>query len=358
MTGNSFGKIFKITTFGESHGKAVGVIVDGCPSGILIDSLYIQNFLNERRSYNNPFTTPRREPDLVDILSGIYDNKTLGTPIMLMVHNKVQQEQDYNHLKNVFRPNHADFTWYSKYNHVDYRGGGRSSARETVGRVAGAGVAYKLLELQGIKIDGFLLSIGEETIRAENINILSIANNNLLCPDDNMLAKWQEILEKAVDSGDSLGSIVEIRIRNCPIGLGEPVFDKLNANLAKGLFSIPAVRGVEFGDGFNMATKHGSKVNDAMYIKDNKVHFSSNNSAGILGGISTGEEIIIKIAIKPTSSIRIAQQTVNKNLQEEILEVKGRHDPCIGIRAVSVCKAMCALVITDHLLQANLYKDS
>ncbi|MFL1780762.1 Chorismate synthase [Candidatus Hepatincolaceae symbiont of Richtersius coronifer] len=357
MSANSFGKLFKITTFGESHGFGVGVIIDGCPSGLEISQDYIQEKLNERRPGFNPYTTSRQEEDKVQILSGIYQNKTLGTPIALLVQNKDQRSEDYDNLAKVFRPSHADFVWHSKYEHVDPRGGGRSSARETVGRVAASAVAYKILEKYEIKIQGFLHAIGgvavdESKLEYDKLNYQEISKSLLLCPDYSTSLLWENKLKQVLEKGDSLGAIIQIIVQNCPIGLGEPVFDKLNADLAKAIFSIPAVKGLEFGKGFELSSMFGSEGNDQMVSSKGKtkVDFVTNNNGGILGGISTGEDIMFKIAIKPTSSIKLPQQTVDSDLNKVKLEIKGRHDPCIGIRAVSVCKAMTALVIADHIL--------
>ena len=355
MSSNSFGKLFKITTFGESHGKALGVIVDGCPSGIEITQDYIQQIVNERKSTHNKYTTQRKEEDLVSILSGIYLNKTLGTPIAMMFENKDVKSQDYDNLQKAFRPSHADITWFNKFNHVDYRGGGRASARETLSRVAGASIAYKILEKTDTKIFGFVSAIGNQSMNYKNLDYTLINNNPFHSADAEIIPVWSKTLDDLIEKGDSIGCVVEIHIKNPPKNLGEPIFDKINANLAKAIFSIPAVKGLEFGNGFDLATQQGSKSNDEIEFskKDSKIIFKTNNSSGILGGITTGEDIILKIAIKPTSSIGIAQQTINKDLENIHINISGRHDPCIGIRAVSVCKAMCALTLVDLLLLNN-----
>ncbi|MDR0483726.1 MAG: chorismate synthase [Alphaproteobacteria bacterium] len=351
MASNSFGKNLRITTFGESHGRAMGVIIDGCPAGLEISPEYIQNIMQERSSQGNPYTTPRKEADKVEILSGIYKGKTLGTPITLMVINENTKSEDYDNLTQTFRPSHADYTWYNKFNHRDHRGGGRSSARETVSRVAAASIAYKILEKFDIKIYGFLSSIYNASISSVDYNY--IKQNPFFSPDPQIIPKWENILKQTVAEGNSVGGTIDIHIKSCPIGLGNPVFDKLNAKLAHGIFSIPAVKGVEFGEGFNITKMKGSEANDSMYVENGKVKFTSNRNGGTLGGISNGEDIIIKIAMKPTSSIALPQNTVNSQLENTTIEIKGRHDPCVAIRGVSVVKAMCALVISDFLLEPD-----
>ena len=353
MGNNSFGTIFQVTTFGESHGTAVGAIIDGCPAGLNITLEYIQAIVNERKSANSPYTTKRHEPDLVEITSGIYQDKTLGTPISLIIKNKKQKSTDYNDLTNIYRPSHADFTWDKKFFHTDPRGGGRASARETVARVAASAFAYKILEKYNVKIYGFLSQIGCLAINPHEIDYNYINKNSLFSATKNIIPQWEKILTEAIDTGDSLGAILEIHITDCPIGLGEPVFNKLNAKLAQGIFSIPAVKGLEFGNGFFMASQQGSAVNDAMRVQNKKPKFINNYSAGINGGISNGENIILRIAIKPTSSISKTQTTLDKQMNTVNINIKGRHDPCIGIRAIAVCKAMCAITLADFILQKN-----
>lgn len=355
MSPNSFGTILKIHTFGESHGVAVGVVIDGCPAGITITSSYIQDLVNERKPNQNSYTSPRNEEDRIEILSGIYQNKTLGTPISIIVYNKDARSQDYDNLKTVYRPSHADHVWKTKFTHVDHRGGGRSSARETLTRVIAGAVAYRIIEeTSDIKIYGFLSNIGGQSINYSNLDYNEINNNMFYSPDKTIISTWQQILNEAIKSKDSVGSQVEIHIKNCPVGLGEPVFNKLNAKLAHGLFSIPAVKGLEFGQGNNFTNYKGSQVNDALYSQNNTIKYTTNNNGGILGGISNGEDIVIKITIKPTSSIGLSQTTLDHSLQPTNLEIKGRHDPCIGIRATAVCKTMCALVLADNILIKRL----
>jgi chorismate synthase len=347
---NSFGKIFKITTFGESHGNSVGVIIDGCPSGIHITDEEIQLFVDQRKGGKNNYTTKRAEDDKIEILSGIYQNKTLGTPIAIIVKNKDIKSEDYENILTSYRPSHADFSWHKKFTHVDPRGGGRSSARETIARVIGGAIALKILDIYNIKIIPFIKQIGNISINAENINYDNINNNIFKSPDESVVSLWQNILDQAVSQGDSIGGVIEIHIKNTPIGLGEPVFEKLNANLAKALFTIPAVKGVEFGEGFNLVKKQGSNANDELESINNTIKFKTNNNGGILGGISTGEDIVIKVGIKPASSIATKQNTVDHNGNNISINIKGRHDAFIALRALSVCKAMCALVIADNLL--------
>lgn len=351
MPFNSFGKNLKITTFGESHGKAMGVIIDGCPSGLPISLDYINSIMQQRRPAQSKYTTKRAEPDEIEILSGIYQGKTLGTPITLVIFNKDTKSEDYNNLIHTFRPSHADYTWYNKFEHLDHRGGGRSSARETVARVAGSAIAYKILEKYNIDIHGFMSSIYDASINYNNIDYNYINQNPFYSPDSNIVRVWEEILDQTIADGDSVGGTIDIHIKGSPVGLGNPVFDKLNSRLAQAIFSIPAVKGLEFGAGFEICKMKGSIANDSIYAKNGLVGFKSNHNGGILGGISNGDDIILKIAMKPTSSISKPQQTINSKLENVTIEVKGRHDPCVAIRGVSVCKAMCALVMADFLLE-------
>jgi chorismate synthase len=354
MASNSFGNIFRITTFGESHGVAIGVVIDGCPSGIEITQDYIQKIINERKSGNNPYTTPRKEDDLVEIISGIYKNKTLGTPITLLIKNMNHNSQDYNNLEHTFRPNHADLTWFNKYNHVDYRGGGRASARETASRVAAASIAYKILEAYNVEIIGYLSAIGDSFANQNILDFSIIQDNYFFSADSQIIPHWQNIMENLIKQGDSIGASIKIIIKNPPKNLGEPVYEKINSHLARGIFSIPAVKSLEFGD-YDSKYKKGSENNDAIYNNNNKIEFKSNNSSGMLGGITTGQDIILNIGIKPTSSISTEQDTINSSFENTTIKIKGRHDPCIGIRAVPVCKAMCALSLVDLILHNKLH---
>lgn len=344
MTGNTFGKLFKITTWGESYGKAVGVVIDGCPPNILLDESDIQKELDRRKPGQSPITSQRNEEDKVEILSGVFDGKTTGMPISLIVRNKELDNSKYEKIKNVFRPGHADFTFFKKYGIRDYLGGGRSSGRETIGRVAAGAVAKKIISKQGIKIFAYAKQIGN--IKAKNIDLDEIEKNNVRCADKDAAKSMEKLIIKTRDEGDSIGGIVEIIIKGCPAGLGDPVFDKLNADLAKALMSIGSVKGVEFGVGFDSANLKGSENNDQI----NKKGFMSNNSGGILGGISTGQDIVIRIAVKPTSSITKEQKTIDINNKEAKISVEGKHDACVVPRIIPVAESMAALVLADKIL--------
>lgn len=328
---NSFGRSFRITTFGESHGKALGVVIDGCPPGIPLEEGDIQPFLDRRRPGKSPLESPRREPDRVEILSGLFQGRTTGAPVTLMVGNRDIREEDYDELEQIFRPGHADFTWQAKYGIRDHRGGGRSSGRETVARVAAGAVAAKILAGNGIKIAGRILEIHGKR-------------------DPDGMARE---IEKARDEGDSVGGIAEILVTGCPPGLGDPVFSKLDALLAHALMGIGAVKGVEIGEGFAAARMKGSTHNDAM-TRDG---FATNHAGGILGGISTGQEIVARIAVKPTPSIAKTQRTIDREGKEVSVSIRGRHDPCIVPRILPVAEAMAALVIMDALLEQAKYRN-
>ncbi|CAL4318660.1 chorismate synthase [Buchnera aphidicola] len=346
MSGNSIGKIFTVTTFGESHGKALGCIIDGIPPNLKISKKYIQKELDRRRPGKSRYTTPRNEPDKIKILSGIFNNKTTGTSIGLIIYNKDKRSQDYKKIKNLYRPGHADFTYEKKYGIRDYRGGGRSSARETAMRVAAGAIAKKYLkDHHNIKIQGYLSQIGK--IKCKLKCIKTIEKNCFFCPDQKKIPEIIKLIKNIKKKGNSIGAKVNVIIKNVPIGLGEPVFDKLNAELAHSIMSINAVKGIEIGDGFNVIEKLGSNSRDAI----NKKGFLTNYSGGILGGISNGENIIIKTAFKPTSSIKIPISSINNKNKKKIVITKGRHDPCVGIRAVPIVEAMSAITIMDHLLR-------
>ena len=347
--GNTIGNLFRVTTFGESHGVALGCIIDGCPSKIPLTSEDIQRELDRRRPGQSAVTTARTEGDKIKILSGIFENKTLGTPIAMIVENSDAKSQDYEKLKNVFRPGHADFTWEMKYGFRDYRGGGRSSGRETVSRVMAGAVAKKILHLQKIGIFAYAAQIGP--IKGKTVDFKFIEKNLVRAADPVMAKKMARYILKAKEEGDSVGGIVEIVVKNLPIALGEPVFDKLNADLAKAIVSIPTVKAVEFGAGFGVATKKGSEQNDPFTVKGGKVAVSKNDAGGISGGISTGEDIVIRVAVKPPSSISKTQKTVTKDKKKVELEVNGRHDPCIIPRFIPVAESMVAIVLVDHLLR-------
>lgn len=354
MAGNSFGQLFKITTFGESHGKGIGVVIDGCPAGLPITQEEIQKELDKRKPGKSHLESPRQESDLVEILSGIFEDKTTGSPIALFVHNKDKISAAYEPIKDLYRPGHADFTYDSKYGIRDWKGGGRASARETIGRVAAGAIAKKLLAHANIKIVGYVTQIGSTHIT--KIEEDFITTNPLNCPDPTSLDAMIQEIQTARENLDSVGGIVEITAHNVPAGLGEPVFDKLSAELAHGIMSIPAVKGFEIGDGFACAQRNGSENNDQWTKKNGSIGTTTNHAGGIIGGISNGEDIVIRFALKPTSSIAKKQQTVDKNGDQTEIEVLGRHDPCVAARAVPVGEAMVALVLADHYLRNQTSK--
>ncbi|MBI4379269.1 MAG: chorismate synthase [Nitrospinae bacterium] len=352
MSGNSFGKLFKITTWGESHGPALGVIIDGCPSMLDLKEDDIQFELDRRMPGKGEATSPRGEPDKVEILSGVFRGKTTGAPISMVIKNVDVDSSKYEKIKDIFRPGHADYTYFARYGFRDYRGGGRSSGRETAGRVAAGAVAKKILQIRGVKITGYTKQIGD-TI-ASTFEIDEIEKNEVRCPDKSAAQMMLEKIREAKKSGDSIGGIVEVKASGIPPGIGDPVFDKLDADIAKALMSIGAVKGVEIGSGFKSVFLPGSQNNDEIYMKDGKVAFRTNNSGGILGGISNGDDIIVRIAVKPTASIGKRQRSVDVHGHETELKVEGRHDPCICPRIVPVAEAMMAIVFVDHLLRSNL----
>lgn len=352
MPGNSFGTIFRITTWGESHGKAVGVVVDGCPSGLKISEEEIQVELDRRRPGQSKITTQRKEPDKVEILSGVFEGKTLGTPISMMVHNLDAISKSYEDIKDTYRPGHADYTYDAKYGRRDHRGGGRSSNRETVGRVAAGAIAKKILNKEGIKTYGFVRQVGD--IVAEKVNFREIEKNIVRCPDKKKAEEMIALIDKVRREGDSIGGTVEVVSRGIPAGLGSPVFNKMDADLASALMSLGGIRGFEVGLGFKASELRGSQANDVMYKdKKGKLRFKTNNAGGMLGGITNGEDLVVRIAIKPTSSISKVQHTVDKKGKPKELKVKGRHDPCLCPRAVPIAEAMVNLVLVDHLLQSK-----
>ncbi len=347
MAGNSFGEIFRITTFGESHGQGIGVILDGCPAGIKIDTDYIQQKLNLRRPGQSDVVTPRNEKDQVHIMSGIFEGRTTGTPIGMIIYNKDVRSKDYSNLKDLFRPGHADYTYYKKYGFRDHRGSGRSSARETAARVAAGAVAMKFLEENNISITGYIISVGN--IQADKRDLDAIYKNKVRCPDPKTANRIEQYILDLKEAGDSAGGVLEVVAKGVPAGLGEPVFDKLSADLAKAMMSINAVKGVEIGDGFDCTKLKGSENNDVM----NPSGFETNHAGGILGGISNGNDIIVRVAVKPASSIKLTQKTVDIDNKPVQFSIEGRHDPCVAIRAVSVVEAMAALTIADHLLRSR-----
>jgi len=345
LAGNSFGQVFRITTWGESHGPALGVVVDGCPPLLKLSVEDIQKELDRRRPGQGLGTSPRPEKDRVQILSGIWEGQTTGTPICLIIWNEEIDSTAYEELKNIFRPGHGDFTYQVKYGIRDHRGGGRSSARETVARVAAGVIAKKILEKEKIQILAYTIELGG--IKAEKIDYAEIKKNNLACPDGQAAQKMAEKIAEAKKQGDSLGGIVEILVQGCPPGLGEPVFDKLEADLSKGLMSIGAVRGVEIGAGFQVARMTGSICNDPL----TPYGFAKNDAGGILAGISTGTDIILRVAVKPIPSISQEQMTIDTEGKPRTIQIKGRHDVAAIPRINPVCEAMVAIVLADHLLR-------
>lgn len=354
MAGNTFGHLFRITTFGESHGGAVGVVVDGCPPGIAITTKEIQKELDRRKPGQSAITSPRKEQDIVHILSGVFDDKTTGTPILMLCYNKDARPEDYIELKKVYRPSHADYTYVKKYGFRDSRGSGRASARETLARVAAGAIAKKYLkEKLGIEILSYVEQVKDlyTTINPEAVTHAMIEANDIRCPDPEIAPEMIKLVESVRDEGDSVGGIIRGIIKNTPAGLGEPVFDKLHADLGKAMLSINAVKGFDIGRGFGGVTLRGSTHNDEFYLKGNDVQTRTNNAGGVLGGISSGETISFRVAFKPVSTIKKKQKTVNLQNEETTLEASGRHDPCVLPRAVPIVDAMSALVIMDHYLR-------
>jgi chorismate synthase len=353
MSFNSFGHMLRMTTFGESHGPALGCVLDGCPPLIPITEAEIQVFMDKRRPGQSRFTTQRREPDTVRILSGVFEDDegrqvTTGTPICLMIENVDQRTKDYGDIKDKFRPGHADFTYLEKYGIRDYRGGGRQSARETAARVAAGAIARKIVP--GACVRGALVQVGGHKINRDNWDWDEVDRNPFFCPDAEMVETWTTYLDDIRKSGSSCGAVIEVVVEGVPVGLGAPVYGKLDQDLASALMSINAVKGVEIGAGFAAASLTGIENADEMRMQDGKPTFLSNHAGGILGGISTGQEIIARFVVKPTSSILTPRQTIDKFGNETDVVTKGRHDPCVGIRAVPIGEAMAALVIADHYL--------
>lgn len=346
MAGNSFGQLFRVTTFGESHGLALGAVVDGCPPGLEISEDDLQGDLDRRKPGTSCYTTQRREADEVKILSGVFEGKTTGTSIGLLIENTDQRSKDYSEIKDLFRPGHADYTYHQKYGQRDYRGGGRSSARETAMRVAAGAIAKKYLkQVHGIEIVGFLSQLGP--IKAEGFDESQIEQNPFFFPDAGKLEALDEYMRALKKEGNSVGAKVCVVARNVPVGLGEPVFDRLDADIAHAMMGINAVKGVEIGDGFAVVEQKGSEHRDEM----TPTGFASNHAGGILGGISSGQEIVVSMALKPTSSITVPGKTITTSGEATEMITKGRHDPCVGIRAVPIAEAMLALVLMDHLLR-------
>jgi chorismate synthase len=351
---NSYGTLFKIATFGESHGPAIGVIIDGCPSGLSIDEAFIQSELDRRKPGQSKITTQRKEDDKFKILSGVFEGKSTGTPIAIVIENQDQRSKDYSHIAESFRPSHADYTYEAKYGNRDYRGGGRSSARETAARVAAGAIAKLLLQHHGITIHGFVSQVGE--IKAPHYTSLDLSkteNNIVRCPDDETAEKMIARIEQIRLERDTIGGLVTCVIRNSAVGLGEPVFDKLHAELGKAMLSINAVKGFEYGSGFSGITLRGSEHNDEFYNEGGRIRTKTNLSGGIQGGISNGEDIYFNVAFKPVATIMQDQASVDKHGKEITVSGKGRHDPCVLPRAVPIVEAMAALVIADFLLRSR-----
>lgn len=361
MAGNTFGDIFKISTFGESHGKAIGVILDGCPSNIEIDETFIQSELDKRKPGQSKITTQRKESDTAQILSGVFEGKSTGTPIAILIPNEDQRSKDYSHISDKYRPSHADYTYQMKYGIRDYRGGGRSSARETAARVAAGAIAKLFLRQHGIEIFAHVSGVGQ--IEAPNVDtadlasLLEIRESNIArCADPATANEMIDFIDGVRKAGDTVGGRISAVIRHVPVGLGEPVFDKLHADLAKAMMGINAVHGFEYGSGFAGSTLRGSEHNDIFTTEGDKVVTRTNYSGGIQGGISNGMDITFKVAFKPVATIMRDQDTLNQAGEETTISGKGRHDPCVVPRAVIIVEAMAALVIADHLLRQNAYK--
>ncbi len=354
MSGNRFGTLFQYTTFGESHGPAIGAVVDGVPPRIALDEAYIQRFLDQRKPGQSRHTTQRKEPDEVEILSGVFEGKTTGTPIALLIRNQDQKSKDYGDIKDKFRPGHADFTYNEKYGIRDYRGGGRSSARETASRVAAGAVARRVLEAQigaAVEIRGAVVQVGTQEIDRGNWDWEQVGKNPFWCPDAQAAEDWAQYLDGVRKGGSSAGAMVEVHACGIPAGLGAPVYDKLSADLAKAMMSINAVKAVEIGSGFEAVSLSGVENADEIRSEQGDPKFLSNNAGGILGGISTGQDIVLRVGFKPTSSILTPVKTIDMAGNETDIVTKGRHDPCVGLRGTPVCEAMVACVLADHWLR-------
>ncbi len=350
MAGSSFGTIFRMTTWGESHGVALGVVVDGCPAGVPLEESTVQAFLDRRKPGQNAFSTPRKESDTVRILSGVFEGKTTGAPISMLVENENQHSKDYSNIADVFRPGHADFGFYTKYGLRDYRGGGRSSGRETIGRVAAGAVAAQVLSRFGVTFTTYVNQVGPIRIDPAKFDASFISENPLVMPDRGAYEKAAAYLEECRANQDSSGAMVECIITGVPAGLGDPVFEKLDARLAGAMFSIGAVKGFEIGDGFSVAGAKGSENNDPFVMKEGKACLQTNHSGGILGGISSGADIVFRVAFKPTPSIASLQHTVNEAGEDVALEIAGRHDPIVAPRAAVVVESMAAVTLLDAIL--------
>ena len=345
MAGNSFGELFRVTSFGESHGPVLGCVVDGCPPGLELNEADLQGDLNRRKPGSSRYTTQRREDDAIRILSGVFEGRTTGTPIGLMIENTDQRPRDYSKTRDTFRPAHADYTYTQKYGFRDYRGGGRASARETAMRVAAGAIAKKYLAGQGMQIRGYLAQLGP--IKAQQLNWDVVETNPFFCPDPDKIQQMEEFMVELNKRGDSIGARINVQASGVPVGLGEPVFDRLDADIAKGMMSINAVKGVEIGAGFDSVEQHGSEHRDPLTPKG----FAGNRAGGVLGGISSGQDILVSLALKPTSSIRLPGDSIDSAGNAVVVATHGRHDPCVGIRATPIAEAMLALVLMDHFLR-------
>jgi chorismate synthase len=356
--GNSFGKLFKITTFGESHGVALGVTIEGCPAGLEIDEAQIIAEMQRRKPGQSKITTQRKEEDEIEILSGVFEGKSTGTPIGIIIRNADQKSKDYSHISDKFRPSHADFTYFEKYGIRDYRGGGRSSARETAARVAGGAIAKQFLATKGITIQAYVSQVGELKLAKDysTLNLAEAENNMVRCPDPETAEAMIALIDSVRLDRDTIGGVVSCVIKNTPIGLGEPVFDRLHAELGKGMLSINAVKGFEYGSGFDGVAMRGSAHNDSIVKEGDKVKTTTNHSGGIQGGISNGEDIYFRVAFKPVATIMQDQASLNEAGESVIVSGKGRHDPCVVPRAVPIVEAMAALVIADYLLLSKTNK--
>lgn len=351
MAGSTLGAIFKVSTWGESHGKGIGVVVDGCPAGLPISEDYIQTYLNRRKPGQTKYATPRKEDDQVEILSGVFEGRTTGTPISMVIFNQTQRSSDYSEIANYYRPGHADFTYDSKYGFRDYRGGGRSSGRETIARVAAGAIAQAILNSLNVYVSAYTRSIGPITIDYTKLNLENIMKSPFFMPDMEASAKAEDFLVEKMKECNSVGGVIECVVKGMPVGIGEPVFEKLDANLAKAVMSVGAVKGIEIGDGFASATMLGETNNDAFHYENGTLTKETNHAGGILGGMSDGSDIILRAAIKPTPSIARTQHTVNKSNENIEVSIKGRHDPIIVPRAVVVIESMVALTLVDMIFQ-------
>lgn len=353
MPGNSFGQSFRITTFGESHGPAIGVVIDGCPAGLHIQPGDIQQELDRRRPGQSAIVTQRKETDEVEILSGVFEGRSLGTPIALLIRNQDARSKDYSHIAKAFRPSHADYTYHAKYGHRDYRGGGRSSARETAARVAAGAIAKLLLKKEGIAVNAYVSSVGNITLEKDyrELDFAKTENNPVRCPDPETAARMEALIREVRKAGDTIGGTVACVVSGCPPGLGEPVFDRLHADLGKAMLSINACKGFEIGSGFSGTTLRGSAHNDAFFMEAGQVKTRTNHSGGVQGGISNGMDIYFRAAFKPVATIVPSQDSIDEAGNPVKVEGKGRHDPCVLPRAVPIVEAMAALVLADHLLR-------